>query len=144
VTCRGRHGADQVGAGVKVTVDTDGKKGSKTASVTATDGHPFWVPELGEWLDATGLKAGECLRTHAGSRVPLASVKRWTTGLATVHNFTVFSCTTWEGESLGSVLTTMPKVLILRSCVTVERGRSRNMQSGLRSPTRGIQLLSNS
>ncbi|MEV3971148.1 polymorphic toxin-type HINT domain-containing protein [Streptomyces sp. NPDC050698] len=74
---------------VKITVDIDGKKGSKTASVTATDGHPFWVPELGEWVDATDLKAGEWLRTRAGSRVQVASVKRWTTGLATVHNLTV-------------------------------------------------------
>ncbi|MEV6372231.1 Hint domain-containing protein [Micromonospora musae] len=42
---------------VKVTVDTDGAKGSETASVTATDGHPFWVPELGEWVDATDLQS---------------------------------------------------------------------------------------
>ncbi|MGJ3559761.1 polymorphic toxin-type HINT domain-containing protein [Streptomyces sp. INA 01156] len=31
---------------VKVTIDVDGKKGSKTAEVTATDKHPFWVPNL--------------------------------------------------------------------------------------------------
>ena len=31
---------------VEVTIDTDGKKGAKTAKATATDGHPFWVPEL--------------------------------------------------------------------------------------------------
>ncbi|GGV63040.1 polymorphic toxin-type HINT domain-containing protein [Streptomyces massasporeus] len=74
---------------VKVTVDIDGKKGSKTASVTATDGHPFWVPELGEWVDATDLEAGEWLRTGAGSRAQVASVKRWTTGWAAVHNLTV-------------------------------------------------------
>ena len=40
---------------VQVTVDVDGKQGTKTASVTATDQHSFWVPELGEWLDATNL-----------------------------------------------------------------------------------------
>lgn len=52
---------------VRVTIDVDGKKGSNTASVTATDGHPFWVPELGEWIDATDLKAGATLRTGAGT-----------------------------------------------------------------------------
>ncbi|GGU14173.1 hypothetical protein GCM10010244_46090 [Streptomyces coeruleorubidus] len=37
---------------VKLTVDSDGDEGSGTASVTATDGHPFWVPNLGEWVEA--------------------------------------------------------------------------------------------
>ncbi|WP_308122590.1 polymorphic toxin-type HINT domain-containing protein [Streptomyces sp. WAC04114] len=74
---------------VKITVDIDGKKGSKTASVTATDGHPFWVPELGEWVDATDLTAGEWLRTGAGTRVQVTSVERWTVGSAAVHNLTV-------------------------------------------------------
>ena len=74
---------------VKITVDIDAKKGSKTASVTATDGHPFWVPELGEWVDATDLKVGEWLRTGAGTRVRVTSVERWTVGSATVHNLTV-------------------------------------------------------
>jgi hypothetical protein len=74
---------------VKITVDIDGKKGTKTASVTATDGHPFWVPELGEWVDAVDLKAGEWLRTGAGTHVQVTSVERWTVTSATVHNLTV-------------------------------------------------------
>lgn len=74
---------------VKVTVDVDGKKGARTASVTATDGHPFWVPELGEWIDATNLQAGEWLTTGSGSRVQITAVKRWTALTATVHNLTV-------------------------------------------------------
>ncbi|MEU6942200.1 RHS repeat-associated core domain-containing protein, partial [Streptomyces rubiginosohelvolus] len=40
---------------VKVTIDTDGDRGTDTAEITATDGHPFWVPELGRWIDATDL-----------------------------------------------------------------------------------------
>uniref|UniRef100_UPI0031D9E6F0 polymorphic toxin-type HINT domain-containing protein n=1 Tax=Streptomyces hawaiiensis TaxID=67305 RepID=UPI0031D9E6F0 len=69
----------------------DWRKSSKAAdeATAATDGHPFWVPELGEWVDAVDLKAGEWLRTRAGSHVQVASVQRWTTGLATVHNLTV-------------------------------------------------------
>jgi hypothetical protein len=74
---------------VKVTIDTDGKKGSETAEVTATAGHPFWVPELGEWVGATDLQAGEWLRTGSGTLVQITAVKRWTTLDATVHNLTV-------------------------------------------------------
>uniref|UniRef100_UPI0035AB9FBA polymorphic toxin-type HINT domain-containing protein n=1 Tax=Streptomyces geysiriensis TaxID=68207 RepID=UPI0035AB9FBA len=33
---------------VRVTIDTDGDEGDKTASVIATDGHPFWVETLGQ------------------------------------------------------------------------------------------------
>ncbi|MGQ4390621.1 polymorphic toxin-type HINT domain-containing protein, partial [Streptomyces sp. SAS_270] len=74
---------------VKVTIDIDGKKGEKTASVTATDGHPFWVPELGEWVDASDLTSGEWLRTSADVQVQITEVERWTTLKATVHNLTV-------------------------------------------------------
>ncbi|SER77570.1 RHS repeat-associated core domain-containing protein [Streptomyces sp. yr375] len=73
---------------VKVTIDTDGDKGPKTASVTATDGHPFWVPELREWIDATDLKPGERLRTSTGPLVQITAIQRWTQQ-STVHNLTV-------------------------------------------------------
>ncbi|GAA4794320.1 RHS repeat-associated core domain-containing protein [Streptomyces sanyensis] len=74
---------------VKVTVDIDGEAGSKTAEITATDGHPFWVPELGEWIDATDLRSGQWLRTSAGTLVQITAVERWTSTGATVHNLTV-------------------------------------------------------
>ncbi|MFF5185529.1 DNA/RNA non-specific endonuclease [Streptomyces sp. NPDC000345] len=80
---------------VKVTIDTDGKKGSKTAQITATAGHPFWVPELGEWIDATHLRRGEWLRTGAGTLVQVTAVARWTALDATVHNLTVSSLHTY-------------------------------------------------
>ncbi|MEV0982607.1 ricin-type beta-trefoil lectin domain protein, partial [Streptomyces sp. NPDC049915] len=74
---------------VKVTIDTDGKKGAKTAQVTATDGHPFWVPELHTWIKATDLHAGQWLRTSAGTYVQITAIDRWTAQTATVHNLTV-------------------------------------------------------
>ncbi len=74
---------------VKVTIDTDGDRGTKTAEITATDGHPFWVPELGEWIDATDLKSGQWLHTGAGTQVQITAVERWTSAGATVHNLTV-------------------------------------------------------
>ncbi|WP_437023244.1 ricin-type beta-trefoil lectin domain protein [Streptomyces sp. enrichment culture] len=81
---------------VKVTIDTDGKAGTKTAEVTATDGHPFWVPELGEWIDATDLEPGRWLRTSAGTHVQITAVKRWTSPGATVHNLTVSDAHTYH------------------------------------------------
>ncbi|WP_432247283.1 polymorphic toxin-type HINT domain-containing protein [Streptomyces sanyensis] len=80
---------------VKVTIDTDGPAGEATAEVTATDGHPFWVPELGKWIDATDLKPGQWLRTSAGTYVQIAAVKRWTSPGATVHNLTVSDAHTY-------------------------------------------------
>ncbi|MCX5397482.1 polymorphic toxin-type HINT domain-containing protein [Streptomyces sp. NBC_00102] len=74
---------------VKVTIDTDGDKGDKTASVTATYNHPFWVEAVGKWLDATDLKSGEWLRTSAGTYVQITAIDRWTAPDATVHNLTV-------------------------------------------------------
>jgi hypothetical protein len=73
---------------VKITIDVDGSKGTKTAQVTATDGHPFWVPELHAWIKATALKTGQWLQTSAGVYVQIAAIQRWTAP-ATVHNLTV-------------------------------------------------------
>ncbi|WP_282703867.1 RHS repeat-associated core domain-containing protein [Streptomyces sp. CC219B] len=73
---------------VEITLDTDGDKGDETAKATATDGHPFWAPELGEWVKATDLNSGDWLETGAGTRVQITAVERWTQQ-ATVHNLTV-------------------------------------------------------
>jgi hypothetical protein len=74
---------------VKVTIDVDGKAGTKTARVTATDGHPLWVPALRKWIDATDLKPGEWLKSSTGTYVQVESVERRTGQNATVHNLTV-------------------------------------------------------
>ncbi|MER5967572.1 RHS repeat-associated core domain-containing protein [Streptomyces sp. NPDC002057] len=72
---------------VRITIDTDGASGDGTARITATDGHPIWVPSLGEWLDATGLIAGQTLSSGTGT-VRIVAVDRHTER-ATVHNLTV-------------------------------------------------------
>jgi hypothetical protein len=54
---------------VEVTVDTDGEAGDDTGTVIATDGHPFWVENLGAWVDAKDLQPGDMLRTSAGTWV---------------------------------------------------------------------------
>ncbi|MCX5125514.1 polymorphic toxin-type HINT domain-containing protein [Streptomyces sp. NBC_00347] len=80
---------------VKITIDVDGTSGSKTAEVTATDGHPFWVPELREWIDATDLEPGQWLQTGAGTRVQVTAAEPWTAAAATVHNLTVSNLHTY-------------------------------------------------
>ncbi|MEV7279498.1 polymorphic toxin-type HINT domain-containing protein [Streptomyces sp. NPDC093111] len=73
---------------VEITIDTDGTKGDAKEKITATDGHPFWVPSLHKWLKATDLKAGEWLRTSSGTWVQVTEVRRWTQQKR-VHNLTV-------------------------------------------------------
>ncbi|WP_371579310.1 polymorphic toxin-type HINT domain-containing protein [Streptomyces sp. NBC_01314] len=71
---------------ITLSVVINGKK--QTATVTATEAHPFWVPTLGAWIDATELTVGERLRTSTGSLVGITAIHRWTQQ-ATVHNLTV-------------------------------------------------------
>ncbi|MFE5515044.1 polymorphic toxin-type HINT domain-containing protein [Streptomyces sp. NPDC056529] len=73
---------------VRVTIDTDGAEGTATAPITATDGHPFWIPSLRKWVDAKDLKPGQWLRTSAGTHVQVTAVRAWTQP-ASVRNLTV-------------------------------------------------------
>ena len=73
---------------VEVTIDADGPAGSAETTVTATDNHPFWVPELNEWVQAAALLPGQWLRTSAGTAVQIAKVSRHTE-VTQVHNLTV-------------------------------------------------------
>ena len=56
--------------------------------IVATDGHPFWVPDLGLWVDAIDLAPGMWLQTSSGTWVQVSAIQAWTQS-ATVHNLTV-------------------------------------------------------
>lgn len=73
---------------VEITVDTDGTAGDATDTVTATDGHPFWLPETRVWARADQLVAGSVLQTSAGTRVQVTALRQWT-AQERVHNLTV-------------------------------------------------------
>ncbi|MFC5826052.1 SpvB/TcaC N-terminal domain-containing protein [Nonomuraea insulae] len=73
---------------VEISVDIDGDRGGKTAGITATDGHPFWVEKLNRWVDAGELKAGMLLRTSAGTYVQVDAISK-RTAEQRVHNLTV-------------------------------------------------------
>ncbi|MGW5879914.1 RHS repeat-associated core domain-containing protein [Nocardiopsis terrae] len=70
--------------------DSEGVPGPVVAGdvIVATDGHPFWVPELGLWVDAVDLAPGMWLQTSSGTWVQVSAVQDWTQA-ATVHNLTV-------------------------------------------------------
>jgi hypothetical protein len=90
---------------VELTVDVDGDRGDKTATITATDGHPIWAADLKKWVEADELTAGSMLQTGAGSYVQITAVKKWTAKKQRVHNLTVDGLHTYYvGAASQSVL----------------------------------------
>ncbi|MDT4989917.1 MAG: hypothetical protein QOI74_4011, partial [Micromonosporaceae bacterium] len=61
----------------------------RSGVVVATDHHPFWVENLHKWVDATDLRAGQLMRTSAGTYVQVTAIKRWTAHNQRVHNLTI-------------------------------------------------------
>ncbi|QVJ02631.1 hypothetical protein KGD82_09805 [Nocardiopsis eucommiae] len=56
--------------------------------IIATDGHPFWSPELDAWIDAIDLVPGMWLVSSEGTLVQVTGIEAWTQP-ATVHNLTI-------------------------------------------------------
>ncbi|GAB2928718.1 polymorphic toxin-type HINT domain-containing protein [Streptomyces mayteni] len=81
--------AEIVGTGEKdlVTLSIATEQG-RASTITATEGHPFWVPELDTWIEAGQLAAGIWLQTHTGARVQIVAVS-YGVATATVRNLTV-------------------------------------------------------
>ncbi|MFF5144071.1 ricin-type beta-trefoil lectin domain protein [Streptomyces sp. NPDC013157] len=63
-------------------------------SITATDGHPIWLPKLHRWAKASQLRPGDWLQTAAGTYIQITAVRAWTQ-TATVNNLTVSSAHTY-------------------------------------------------
>ncbi|MEU7900306.1 LamG-like jellyroll fold domain-containing protein [Nonomuraea sp. NPDC049152] len=88
-----------VGAGAKDLVEislfTSNEESAQGSSVTATAGHPFWVPSLREWIDAGDLRPGQWLQTSAGTWVQVDSVRRWTASQR-VYNLSVADIHTYH------------------------------------------------
>ncbi|GAA1750476.1 hypothetical protein GCM10009747_04780 [Agromyces humatus] len=78
------------GAGEKdlTTISIAAQGGDGAGTVVATDGHPFWVPEIGRWVDAGDLLPGDWLSTSAGTLVQVTAVAHDHREQA-VHNLTV-------------------------------------------------------
>ncbi|GAB3210904.1 hypothetical protein GCM10027294_31080 [Marinactinospora endophytica] len=77
---------------VEITVtDTDGD----TGRLTATDGHPFWVPTAQTWTDAIDLTPGAWLQTSAGTWIQVTALDI-RTAHQRVHNLTVADLHTYH------------------------------------------------
>jgi len=73
------------GIGEKKLVDVTVEGGGM---LTATDGHPFWLPDEGRWATAGELHSGQWLQTGAGTRVQISAVAH-RTAWERVYNLTV-------------------------------------------------------
>ncbi|WP_182885529.1 polymorphic toxin-type HINT domain-containing protein [Microbispora sp. H10885] len=78
--------------------------GTKTGTVTATDGHPFWAPGRHTWVDAKNLKPGTWLRTSAGTLVQITAIKNWTAHHQHAHNLTIADLHTYYVQAGVPVL----------------------------------------
>ncbi|MEU2842842.1 polymorphic toxin-type HINT domain-containing protein, partial [Streptomyces sp. NPDC007076] len=73
---------------VDLTIDTGQTQNTKNGNITATEGHPFWVPALHQWIEAGSLKTGQWLQTSAGTWVQITAIKHRAQSTK-VYNLTV-------------------------------------------------------
>lgn len=69
--------------------------GGDTDTVVATDNHPFWSPELAEWVDAGDLDPGMRLRASSGDWSEVTAVDSWSVPDQQVHNLTIADLNTY-------------------------------------------------
>lgn len=68
----------------KLTINTpDGPE-----HLTATNEHPFWAPDLGQWVEARNLRPGTTLRTDVGTTVTVTANRSYSAHART-YNLTV-------------------------------------------------------
>ncbi|MEV7565682.1 Hint domain-containing protein [Streptomyces tanashiensis] len=80
---------------VNLTIDVDGPGGTKSARISATAGHPFWVAAERQWIDATDLRPDQMLQTNIGTYLRIDAIQRKTALNAKVYNLTVSNLHTY-------------------------------------------------
>nr|WP_191910212.1 DNRLRE domain-containing protein [Microbispora cellulosiformans] len=90
---------------IQLTVDIDGLDGDKTGLILSTELHPFWVSDLGHWLNAKDLQVGMHLRSSAGDELMVTAVAGYHSSAQRVYNLTTDTLHTYYvGASAAHVL----------------------------------------
>ncbi|WSC34095.1 polymorphic toxin-type HINT domain-containing protein (plasmid) [Streptomyces sp. NBC_01768] len=103
---------------VDLTIETGQAQKKKNGNITATEGHPFWVPALHQWVEAGDLKAGQWLQTSAGTWVQITATQHRAQSTK-VYNLTVNDLHTYYVLAGATPL-------LVHNCNTVYRGDSRS------------------
>lgn len=74
-----------IGEGVKSLIELEV---GGVGKIIATDGHPFWLPNLKSWTEAKDLHVGSVLRTSAGAEVQVTATRNWV-AVERVYNLTI-------------------------------------------------------
>jgi RHS repeat-associated protein len=77
-----------VGQGEKQLVAISVGGSGSGGTITATDRHPFWLPDQHRWADARDLRPGDLLETASGTSARVSAVRAWSQ-TARVFNLTV-------------------------------------------------------
>lgn len=92
----------------------DVKSDSGTGKISATDEHPFWVPDLKRWLGAEDLKPGYRFLT-ADNKPATVTGTRSFSGLRLVYNLTVDGIHTYYVGAGGAGKTAVADLLVHNS-----------------------------
>ncbi|SFW86866.1 polymorphic toxin-type HINT domain-containing protein [Amycolatopsis australiensis] len=92
------------GEGRKHIVDVEVRTQDSATRIRATSNHPFWVQNLGKWIEAKDLRHGDRLRTPAGDAVVGSEVREHQEQIK-VYNLTVADLHTYYvGSGTNAVL----------------------------------------
>ncbi|MEW2431374.1 polymorphic toxin-type HINT domain-containing protein [Micromonospora sp. NPDC047644] len=118
---------------VEISVDSD-RDSRAGGTLTATDGHPFWVDNRREWLSAEALRPGDVLLNPDGVRVSVIAVVAYGAA-ATVHNLTVDDIHTF-------LVRAGDDPVLVHNCGGKHRAKGKSSQAADYEPTHGRDLRS--
>ncbi|MFF3967868.1 RHS repeat-associated core domain-containing protein [Streptomyces griseorubiginosus] len=111
---------------VDITLNTDRAARTNSSTITATDGHPFWVPQLNQWIEAGDLAPGQWLQTSSGTWIQITAIQHRTQHTA-VYNLTVDGLHTYYAAAGNASV-------LVHNCGTGYRWASPNASTDVLAP----------
>ncbi|MDA2811157.1 Hint domain-containing protein [Nocardiopsis sp. RSe5-2] len=121
------------GDGPKDLVDLVAEVDGSTITMTATAGHPFWLPEEAEWTDAGDIAPGDRLRTPSGAWAEVTSADGYGVDERQVFNLSVAGTHTYyagDGPTQALVHNAPPKGCGLTPGKNAPRFDSKTVKNG--------------